>query len=119
VADLRHAIIRVVRTSTTEVDRRRAPRVPVDLPCRLAIAGASHAARLADLSATGAHFRDAPSLAPSGRGTAWIDDVSTPLPFIVRGTDDRGALHVEFELDEPARLALSALLARLQQRHAA
>jgi methyl-accepting chemotaxis protein len=119
VADLRHAIIRVVRTSTTEVDRRRATRFPVDLPCRLNVAGGSHTARLADLSATGAHLRDAPSLAPGGRGTASLDGVATPLPFVVRSTDDRGALHVEFELDEPARLALCALLDRLQQRHAA
>jgi methyl-accepting chemotaxis protein len=119
VADLRHAIIRVVRTSTTEVDRRQATRYPVDLPCRLTVAGGSHTARLADLSATGAHLRDAPSLGPGGRGTVALEGVATPLPFVVRNTEDRGALHVEFELDEPARLALSALLARLQQRHAA
>ncbi len=119
VAELRHAIIRVVRTSTTEVDRRRAARYLVDLPCRVSVAGATHDARLADLSATGAHLCGAPPLAPGVSGTAWIESLGRPLPFVVRSADDRGALHVEFEADEAARLALGALLDRSQQRRVA
>jgi len=38
VAELRHAVIRVVRTSTAEVNRRGAPRHLVDLACRLTAA---------------------------------------------------------------------------------
>ena len=119
VADLRHAIIRVVRTSTTEVDRRRATRYPVDLPCRLSTAGGMHEAKLADLSATGAHLRNAPLLSPGARGTVSLGGMAMPVPFVVRSVDDRGALHVEFEVDEAVRLALCALLDRLQQRLAA
>jgi methyl-accepting chemotaxis protein len=119
VADLRHAIIRVVRTSTTEVDRRRAARYPVDLPCRLNVAGGAHQARLVDLSATGAHLSDAPLLAPGATGTVAFEGIATPMRFVVRSTDDRGALHLEFETDEPTRLALAALLDRLRQPQAA
>jgi methyl-accepting chemotaxis protein len=119
VADLRHAIIRVVRTSTTEVDRRRATRYPVDLPCRLSTAGGMHEAKLADLSATGAHLRNAPLLSPGARGTVSLGGMAMPVPFVVRSVDDRGALHVEFEVDEAVRLALCAMLDRLQQRLAA
>ena len=39
VGDLRNSVIRVVRTSTTEVDRRRVVRHRVDLPCRLSVPG--------------------------------------------------------------------------------
>jgi methyl-accepting chemotaxis protein len=119
VADLRHAIIRVVRTSTTEVDRRRATRHVVDLPCRLNTAGQVHAATLADISATGAHLRGAPRLAPGARGTVSLEGMAMPVPFVVRSVDDRGALHVEFEIDATVAQALAALLDRLPQRRAA
>ncbi len=63
MAELRHAVIKVVRTSADEVNRRDSPRYPVDLPCRLSAAGVVQAARLIDLSETGAQICDAPSLA--------------------------------------------------------
>jgi methyl-accepting chemotaxis protein len=119
VADLRHAIIRVVRTSTTEVDRRHAPRHPVDLPCRLSVAGGTHEARLADLSETGAHLTDAPPLSPGTRGTVSLGGMAMPVPFVVRSVDDRSALHVEFEMNEAVRSALSILLERLRELRAA
>ena len=43
MAELRHAVIKVVRTSADEVNRRDSPRHPVDLPCRLSAAGAVQA----------------------------------------------------------------------------
>ena len=54
VAELRHSIIRVVRTSTSEVDRRVEQRLPVDSPCRLSIGGVWSTAMVVDLSAHGA-----------------------------------------------------------------
>jgi methyl-accepting chemotaxis protein len=119
VADLRHAIIRVVRTSTTDVDRRRAERYPVDMPCRLTVAGRVHDARLADLSATGANLSEAPPLAPGATGSVAVEGMAMPVLFVVRSIDDRGALHVEFEMDETARLALSVLLDRARPRRVA
>ena len=119
VAELRHAIIRVVRTSTTDVDRRQAPRYQVDLACRVSVAGGTHAARVADLSVTGARLCDAPSLQPGASGTMSLDGVAGALGFTVRNVDDRGALHVEFAADEAVRRALGALLDRLQRRRAA
>ncbi len=119
VAELRHAVIKVVRTSADEVNRRDSPRYPVDLPCRVSAAGAVHAARLIDLSEMGAQMCDAPSLTLESRGTVALDGVALPLPFVVRHTDSNGRLHVEFEATEPARSALSQLIGRLQQSHAA
>jgi methyl-accepting chemotaxis protein len=119
MAELRHAVIKVVRTSADEVNRRDGPRYPVDLPCRVSAAGAVQAARLMDLSETGAQICDAPSLTLESRGTVLLDGVAAPLPFVVRDTDNKGRLHVEFEATEPTRSAVNQLLERLQRTRAA
>jgi methyl-accepting chemotaxis protein len=119
VAELRHAVIRVVRTSTTEVDRRQATRYAVDLGCRLSAAGGMHRGKVVDLSETGAKLQDAPLLAVGSGGAISIDGVALPLPFVVRSADDRGALHVEFGTSAAARSAVAALLERMQQKRAA
>jgi methyl-accepting chemotaxis protein len=63
VNDLRNTVIRAVRTSTPEVDRRQDPRYRVDLACQVAVAGqVSQAARVADISANGACLLDVPKL---------------------------------------------------------
>ena len=119
MAELRHAVIKVVRTSADEVNRRDSPRYPVDLPCRVSAAGAVQAARLIDLSETGAQISVTTSLALESRGTVSLDGVAVALPFVVRDSDNQGRLHVEFEPTGPARSAVSQLLERLQQSRAA
>jgi methyl-accepting chemotaxis protein len=119
VAELRHAVIRVVRESTAEVNRRSASRHPVDLLCRLSTAEGIHAARVVDLSISGAQLRDAPTLAIGTEGTISLDGIPIPLPFVVRNTDRRGELHVQFGETEATRVALTALLNRLQPSRAA
>ena len=119
VADLRHAVIRVVRTSTTEVDRRGAPRHDVDMPCRLTAAGGTQAARMVDLSETGAQFSDAPPMPPGSRGSVSLPGLPAPLPFVVHSTDHYGNLHVEFDEDAAVRSAVGRLLDRLPKTCAA
>ncbi len=88
VAELRHAVIRVVRTSSSDVDRRRAERHPVDLPCRFSAAGNTCDARLVDLSETGARLHGAPALSPGSRGTLSLDGAAGAcrLPSAVPAT---------------------------------
>jgi methyl-accepting chemotaxis protein len=119
MAELRHAVIKVVRTSADEVNRRDSPRYPVDLPCRVSAAGAVQVARLIDLSETGAQISVTTPLALESRGTVSLDGVAVALPFVIRDSDNQGRLHVEFEPTEPARSAVSQLLERSQQSRAA
>jgi methyl-accepting chemotaxis protein len=119
VAELRHAVIHVVRTSTTEVDRRHAARYPVDLPCRLTASGTTHQTRITDLSETGAQLGEAPALEVGARGTISLDGIAMPLPFVVRSADHRGALHVEFDENAAARSAIHAVLDRLRRQRVA
>jgi methyl-accepting chemotaxis protein len=118
VSDLRHSVIRVVRTSTAEVDRRGIARYSADLPCRLSAAGKDHAARVIDLSERGAAVRGAPSMAPGARAVLRVDAIGLPLPCVVRGSDD-DTLHVTFELDEAGAAKVRAVVERLGQRRAA
>lgn len=118
IGELRHSVIRVVRTSTTEVDRRQAERFPVDLPCRLSIAGQSSTARVTDMSMHGAYIRSG-SIVPVGtRGTLTADSIGFPLQFTVRATENDG-LRLMFELDVATAARLAPNLERLSVRRAA
>ena len=118
VEGLRHSVIRVVRTATSDVDRRLNERFKVDLACRLTVAGQIHSASLADWSDSGAHIRGGPPIQDGAHGVLDIDGVGFPLPFIVkRGESD--ALHVVFELDAATAVRFGGMPARMAARAAA
>jgi methyl-accepting chemotaxis protein len=116
--ELRHTMIRVVRTSTTEVDRRGDRRYPTDRSCRLSIAGRTVEAHVADLSEHGAHIRNAPSVSIGAQGTLTVDGIAVSLPFSVRAVED-DELHVEFMLDEATAATFRPMPERLARRQAA
>jgi len=119
VRDLRHAVIHVVRTSTTEVDRRRAIRHQVDLPCRLSLPGqAPCTARVTDISEGGASVRGGPSLHPGTHGALHLDGVGFALPCSVHSSED-DTLHLVFELDETARAKFQPILELFARSRAA
>ena len=118
VEDLRHSVIRVVRTSTTEVDRRARRRHVMDLPCRLTVDGRTHAARVADLSDTGAQVVDAPSVQAGSKGMLAIDGVGFPLSCIVKRSGD-GSLALVFTLDAGTEAKFAGVPEQLERRHAA
>jgi methyl-accepting chemotaxis protein len=117
VEALGHNIVRAVRASTEEIDRRHT-RHPANLSCRLEVAGVTHEARITDLSATGARLCDAPDLKLGTGGTMILPAVPFPLPFLVRGRED-GTLRLAFRLDEAAAAELAKLTGRLSQAQAA
>ncbi len=119
VDELRHSVIRVVRTSTVEFDRRHDRRYQVDLPCHLELAiGGSHAARVADLSDGGAMIEAAPQMQAGDRGVLRLDGFKSALPFTVRDAD-AGTARVVFALAEATATSLHTMLDRLGQHVAA
>jgi methyl-accepting chemotaxis protein len=69
VQALRKSVIRVVRTSTNEINRRNHPRLAVDLPARLILVGKPPVnVRLCDISAGGALLRGEFGLMGTGHG---------------------------------------------------
>ncbi len=116
---LRHAVIRVVRTSTTEVDRRHVIRQAVDLPCWIDVAGqASRNARVTDISESGACITGTLTQPVGTRGTLGLDGVGVTLPFAVHGCEG-DTLHVAFDLDAVASARFRPVLDRLRLSQAA
>jgi hypothetical protein len=118
IEELRHSVIRVVRTSTPEVDRRASPRFEVSLPCRVTAQDRTHRGHVADLSDAGAQVRGAVSLPVGNRGVLEIEGVGFPLPFVVRSSEN-GVLRMEFTLDEATAAKFHGTPARLALRRAA
>jgi methyl-accepting chemotaxis protein len=116
--ELRHSIIRAVRTSTTEVDRRAALRFDIDLPCRLSVEGRTYTARVADFSDTGAQVRGAPMLKAGIRAALDIDGIGFSLPCIVR-FGEADSLRLSFDLDAATAVRFRGVPERLAQRRAA
>jgi methyl-accepting chemotaxis protein len=116
---LRQAVIRAVRTSTSEVDRRAAPRHELTLQGRLSVPGqASQPVRIADISMGGGHLVPGISLPPGSRVSLSLDIVGKPLSGTVIDTD-AGGTHLRFNLDDGAADALSRALARITASEAA
>ena len=118
VGELRHSVIRVVRTSTTEMDRRHEQRYPEDVACRLVIAGQSYNARIVDLSEHGGQVRGGPTVPEGTRGSLTLTGFDAPLPFNVRAAAD-GQLHILFEVDAATAAKFRSVPERLTTRRAA
>ncbi len=118
LGELREAVIRVVRTATPEVDRRKDPRYEVDLACRITTGAQTFEAHVADLSDSGGFIQGAPVLPVGSRGSLDIASVGFPLPFDVRKSGG-DSLHVHFALDAATAARFSGVPARLGRRQAA
>jgi hypothetical protein len=113
VGELKHALIRVVRTSTEEVNRRHQARYRGALACKLAVAGlGASTATVSDISEGGAAIDGAPLLPVGARGTLEVDRIGMRLPFVVLGRE-RDVLHLTFDLDPPATAQLAQMLTQL------
>ena len=116
VGDLKRTVMRVVRTSTTEVDRRMTRRHEINLRCRLTIAGQRVlGGRMVDLSEEGARIADAPLLPVGTRGTLDVDGVGAPLPFTVRNQSG-DALGLIFDANGATATAVRTALERLRRQ---
>jgi methyl-accepting chemotaxis protein len=119
IGGLRQSIIRVVRTATPDVDRRKLPRFPIDRRCRLTITGGRRCdAHVIEMSEGGASLRGASEVAANATGTLELDGVGFPLPFRILRNDGE-VLHLAFTLDTAAAAAFSPIPARLGQTLAA
>ena len=119
ISDLRRAVVRTVRTSTAEVDRRRMARIEADLPCQVELAGKGvRMARVVDISVGGARLVGLTDAEAGMTGTLRMAGLASPLPFRVVALDGDAA-RLKFEPDEATRTALHALVERLSQAVAA
>jgi methyl-accepting chemotaxis protein len=101
ISGLREILVRVVRTSTADANRRMSARHQISLRGDiLDSVGKRHEGELLDISESGARVRCSPEMPRGETGTLRVQGFETALPFVVRGKDD-DSLRVEFELPEP------------------
>lgn len=110
---LRQAVVRIVRTSTADVERRLGTRREVDLPATIELAGQRGAARLRNISSGGAMLTTGLTAEPGAHGRLLIEGLELQLPFELRHVGQDGALHLAFSLDLRQAAALGAALPRL------
>ncbi len=99
MVDLRGSIVRVVRSSTADAERRLTTRIRVDAPCTVALSGrAPVAGQVRDISAGGAWLGELGDTDGSSEGLLRLDGAGgdAHAQFTVRGRDANGDLHVEF-----------------------
>ncbi|WP_448207870.1 methyl-accepting chemotaxis protein [Azospirillum sp. sgz302134] len=111
IEELQRVLVRVVRTSTSDADRRRKPRFRVDESCTVTIGGQALPARVLNLSTSGAMLS---GVAASGgdRGTLSLDRHNVRIPFIVRSAEPKG-VHIKVDDGDPAYPAWQAVVERL------
>ncbi|MBP2293818.1 methyl-accepting chemotaxis protein [Azospirillum rugosum] len=95
IDELRRVLVRVVRTSTADADRRRNPRFRVNEPCTVVVRGVDQTCSIRDLSCGGAMLTGVSGLSIGDSGTVRIDRFSLSLSFEVRAKD-KETVHVRF-----------------------
>jgi methyl-accepting chemotaxis protein len=111
VQDLRGIVIRVVRTSADEVNRRAHVRTTLDMPAKLSIAGRPPLdVRLADLSVDGAGLRGVAGVTVGTKG--WLTFAHCDLEVTVRASNEPDAVGVSFTANAGMRPRVEAVLAQ-------
>jgi methyl-accepting chemotaxis protein len=100
IGGLREILVRVVRTSTADANRRMSVRHTISARGEIFDrAGRQHEGELLDISEAGARIRCNPEMQHGETGTLKVEGFAAALPFVVRG--NRGdSLHVELQLPE-------------------
>ena len=112
IEDLKRILVRVVRTATSDVDRRQHPRYEIDLPCSVTPAGDEAAVgRVINLSRCGALIVGLPETV-QGDGMLLVRELGEPLPYqmVARGDD---GLQVRLDLGPAAAARFDRLEKRL------
>ena len=113
VLDLKRAVIRAVRTSSTETERRGEPRLETDLAVTVTLPdGTTQSARLGNISNGGALIIGVGELV-SGRIQLRIEGAQYQAKVILHEGAD--ALHIQFDIDAAQKAQLAVLVARLPQ----
>ena len=100
LSSLRSTLVKVVRTTTTEANRRQWQRFKANLPVRMTGPSIGQiSAELVDISEGGAWMRCEHNLDNGACGTMQISGFDRDLPFTVRAREQE-ELHVEFDLGQ-------------------
>ncbi|MCW2236133.1 methyl-accepting chemotaxis protein [Azospirillum canadense] len=116
IDELRGILVRVVRTSMAEVDRRRDTRFEANLPVEVETTSGTRSCRLLNLSTGGAALEGWSDAGAGTRATLRLDGVPTPIPARVVGVEHT-TCHVRFDLTDAGQADIDRhLTAFVKQR---
>jgi methyl-accepting chemotaxis protein len=119
MAELRRSVIRAVRTSTSEVDRRCDQRHELPLVGHLTIPGQMpQPIRVADISMGGARLLPGPLAHPAASVSLSLDVVGAPLTGTVLESDGTG-IRLKFDIEQAASASLRQAIERVMVSKAA
>jgi len=103
IEELRQVLVRVVRTSTSDADRRRKPRFRVEEAGTLTVAGVRHVVVVRNLSLGGALIDPIPALAggllpANAPGNLRLDRFGTETAVVVKAVE-HSRIHLAFDQD--------------------
>ncbi len=111
VEDLRGILVRVVRTSTRDANRRAWPRYALKLAVEMTdVAGKRVDAALLDISEGGANLKSDAAMRSGDRGSLRLDGFGQRLTYDVKAVEN-GRIHIEFDFATTDPAAFKAWLA--------
>ena len=118
MADLKRAVVSVIRTATPQVNRRRSERHPANLACRVSFGGmVPIETRTIDLSDDGARIVCDIRIPADTEGTLRVASIAEPLPFVVKRIDPDG-LGLQLRLTDSQQSVWRTLIESLTVRAA-
>ena len=119
IEGLKTAVVRIVRTSTTDVERRLERRITTEVSGRVIIGSEQTNVQIRNISGGGAMIEGDLAALQGSQGTLRLADISFPLPVTLLGNGGGPNLYrIGFQLDDATRAALNAALVRLDRRAA-
>ena len=113
IEHLREVLVRIVRTSTKEVDRRREPRYRIDRPAELRSDAGSATVNVENLSEGGARLiGDMRGLEAGGTISLSMAEIGVPLTAKVLAVNGQ-SIHVKFELTAQTQQAFCEAFKKL------
>ncbi len=88
IAELRNSLVRIVRTATPEVNRRKDPRYEAQLAVTVKVKGKSIRGQTIDISTGGVKVSLAEAIKEGTKGEITIDGPNTTIPFEVENALD-------------------------------
>jgi len=102
IDDLRRILIHVVRTATTDVDRRRLPRFGLNRPAFVTVQGERRSVTVVNVSRGGALLTGLP---PGGDGILHLDGLPDVRFTVLEGNERRASIRFDIPPDDEAVFA--------------
>jgi methyl-accepting chemotaxis protein len=114
IEDLKRILVRVVRTATSDIDRRQHQRYDVEMPCTVvADDGQTAPALVVNLSRTGARIENVPETI-QGAGTLRLNELRIDVPYEVVARGD-ASLRVRLDTDPDAAAGFMRSFDRIEK----